>query len=343
MYEEEEDELPSQYKNLNAHLQTGSTDFDARLQAYLANAVAFRKALSGVTKNRDKTTNVDFVNTRQLADHEALFPKHSDAWKDIIIPKASDTSSSPFLPQGSAPAPADSKRTGSTPYDAKASGLISRRLSASMGSMDGMNSMGTLRASDLKPRTTAYRHVADRHPSMPHPKPIDSKASSSPAENFYNAGINYASLDRGSIDSSSSYGMSSPSTDTAPFSSLLPANAIDMLLPWSQSQTQGQTPTALKPDSSSCIYNDGSLFHPKQQDTIDATLLPPTSLKYEPMLPTTIHEEYLPQSLSHGMWQAGSTNDCATSASRKLVEDSMWGNFIEEASTTDAWDWGTSQ
>lgn len=335
MYEEEEDELPSQYKNLNAHLRTGSTDFDARLQAYLANAVAFRKALSGVSKNRDKANNVDFVNTRQLADHEALFPKHSDAWKDIVIPKSSESSSSPFLPQGT-PGPyisAESKRSHVTPYNTKSSSLHSRRLSASMGSMDGMSSMGTLRPSDLQPRTTTYRHVADRHPSLPQSKPINRQLTSSPEENLYNAGINYASLDRGSIDSNSSYDHSSPTTDVTPFSSVLPANAIDMLLPWNQ-PAQRQNFTNSGGDMNRYMYGVGSIFHPKQQDTIDATLLPPSSQK--PKSQT----EYMPQSHAHGMWQAGSMNDCTTSsASQKLAEDSMWGNFIEDLSTTDGWDW----
>lgn len=331
MYEEEEDELPAQYKNLNAHLHTGSTDFDARLQAYLANAVAFRKALSGVAKNRDKAGNVDFVNTRQLADHEALFPKHSDAWKDIVIPKATETSSSPFLPQGSAPTAVESKRNYSTPYDAKSSGLSSRRLSASQGSMEGMSYMGTLRASDLKPRTTVYRPAA-RHPSMPQPRPLDRQLTDSPEHDISNAGINYASLDRGSIDSNSSHSMSSPSVDISPFSSRLPANAIDMLLPWNQSQSAMQ---GYNVETNPFLY-DGSLFHPRQQDTINATLLPPSSQK----LATTMQSDqlqYMPQTF--GMWSAGTPKD---SGSRKLVEDNMWGNFIEDTSTLDAWDWNAS-
>lgn len=45
MYEEEDDDLPMQYRRLTAHLQTQNADFDRRLQAYLTNHVAMRTAL----------------------------------------------------------------------------------------------------------------------------------------------------------------------------------------------------------------------------------------------------------------------------------------------------------
>jgi len=45
MYEEEDDDLPLQYRRLTAHLNTGSSDFNRRLAAYLTNSVAMRSAL----------------------------------------------------------------------------------------------------------------------------------------------------------------------------------------------------------------------------------------------------------------------------------------------------------
>ncbi|KAI9840286.1 MAG: hypothetical protein M1838_004135 [Thelocarpon superellum] len=45
MYEEEDDDLPVQYRRLTAHLRTDSADFDRRLAAYLTNHVAMRSAL----------------------------------------------------------------------------------------------------------------------------------------------------------------------------------------------------------------------------------------------------------------------------------------------------------
>ncbi|KAF2084490.1 hypothetical protein K490DRAFT_68611 [Saccharata proteae CBS 121410] len=45
MYEEEDDDLPAQYRRLTAHLQTNSVDFNRKLQAYLATHHAGRQAL----------------------------------------------------------------------------------------------------------------------------------------------------------------------------------------------------------------------------------------------------------------------------------------------------------
>ncbi|KAI1619786.1 hypothetical protein EDD37DRAFT_192462 [Exophiala viscosa] len=51
MYEEEDDDLPMQYRRLTAHLQTGSTDFNRRLAAYLTNQVAMRSAMEQMVQN----------------------------------------------------------------------------------------------------------------------------------------------------------------------------------------------------------------------------------------------------------------------------------------------------
>jgi hypothetical protein len=45
MYEEEDDDLPSQYRRLTAHLQTSNPVFNSRLSAYLTNNVAMRRIL----------------------------------------------------------------------------------------------------------------------------------------------------------------------------------------------------------------------------------------------------------------------------------------------------------
>lgn len=51
MYEEEDDDLPMQYRRLTAHLQTGSVDFNRRLAAYLTNQVAMRSAIDKMVTN----------------------------------------------------------------------------------------------------------------------------------------------------------------------------------------------------------------------------------------------------------------------------------------------------
>lgn len=51
MYEEEDDDLPLQYRRLTQHLQTGSVDFNRRLAAYLTNQVAMRSAMDQMISN----------------------------------------------------------------------------------------------------------------------------------------------------------------------------------------------------------------------------------------------------------------------------------------------------
>ena len=51
MYEEEDDDLPLQYRRLTAHLQTSSGDFNRRLAAYLTNQVAMRSAMDQMINN----------------------------------------------------------------------------------------------------------------------------------------------------------------------------------------------------------------------------------------------------------------------------------------------------
>ena len=71
MYEEEDDDLPSQYRRLTAHLQTGSVDFNRRLAAYLTNHVAMRSALDQAIHN---SYAQQFPEAPQFAHNQALFP-----------------------------------------------------------------------------------------------------------------------------------------------------------------------------------------------------------------------------------------------------------------------------
>jgi hypothetical protein len=67
MYEEIND-LPSEYRRLNAHLQTQSTDFDRRLLAYLATQMGTRQAVSDCWQNQHSDYNTHGVNLRMLQD-----------------------------------------------------------------------------------------------------------------------------------------------------------------------------------------------------------------------------------------------------------------------------------
>ena len=71
MYEEEDDDLPMQYRRLTAHLQTGSADFNRRLSAYLTNHVAMRSALDQAITN---SYAQQYPNAPQFAHNQTTFP-----------------------------------------------------------------------------------------------------------------------------------------------------------------------------------------------------------------------------------------------------------------------------
>ncbi|KAI9825178.1 MAG: hypothetical protein M1819_000583 [Sarea resinae] len=71
MYEEEDDDLPFQYRRLTAHLQTGSADFNRRLAAYLTNHVAMRSALDQAINS---SYAQQFPNAPQFAHNNGNTP-----------------------------------------------------------------------------------------------------------------------------------------------------------------------------------------------------------------------------------------------------------------------------
>lgn len=71
MYEEEDDDLPMQYRRLTAHLQTGSADFNRRLSAYLTNHVAMRTALDQAITN---SYAQQYPNAPQFAHNQSVYP-----------------------------------------------------------------------------------------------------------------------------------------------------------------------------------------------------------------------------------------------------------------------------
>ncbi|GAB7356160.1 hypothetical protein MBLNU459_g6752t1 [Dothideomycetes sp. NU459] len=73
MYEEEDDDLPMQYRRLTAHLQTTNVDFDRRLAAYLTNHVAMRTALGQAVS--DSYAHQQYPNAPQFANQMSQFPQ----------------------------------------------------------------------------------------------------------------------------------------------------------------------------------------------------------------------------------------------------------------------------
>jgi hypothetical protein len=67
MYEEIND-LPSEYRRLNAHMQTQSTDFDRRLLAYLATQMGTRQAVSDCWQTQQSHNNTHGVRLSMLQE-----------------------------------------------------------------------------------------------------------------------------------------------------------------------------------------------------------------------------------------------------------------------------------
>ena len=65
MYEEEDDDLPAQYRRLTAHLNTNSSDFNRRLATYLTNHVAMRQALDQALSNSYAQTGQNWTPNGQ--------------------------------------------------------------------------------------------------------------------------------------------------------------------------------------------------------------------------------------------------------------------------------------
>jgi hypothetical protein len=70
MYEEEEDDLPSQYRRLTAHLQTNSAAFNQRLSAYLTGQISVRSA---VDQYLSKPYAQQFQNPQQFQSSQPMY------------------------------------------------------------------------------------------------------------------------------------------------------------------------------------------------------------------------------------------------------------------------------
>jgi hypothetical protein len=70
MYEEEDDDLPSQYRRLTAHLQTNSTAFNQRLAAYLTGQIGARSAVDQYLSN---SYSQQFSNAQKFQPNQPMY------------------------------------------------------------------------------------------------------------------------------------------------------------------------------------------------------------------------------------------------------------------------------
>ncbi|KAF9869235.1 hypothetical protein CkaCkLH20_13294 [Colletotrichum karsti] len=68
MYEEEEDDMPRSYRMLAAHLQTGSPEFDYRVNAFLANRVAMASMVAGLRNQEWADNPINKMFAEQFPD-----------------------------------------------------------------------------------------------------------------------------------------------------------------------------------------------------------------------------------------------------------------------------------
>ncbi|KAI7151841.1 hypothetical protein KC349_g9298 [Hortaea werneckii] len=80
MYEEEDDDLPMQYRRLTAHLQSQNVHLDRRLQAYVAQQVAMRTGgwANGAFAGNDPNqfSNSQFMNPNMMQMQQPAFQQH---------------------------------------------------------------------------------------------------------------------------------------------------------------------------------------------------------------------------------------------------------------------------
>ena len=92
MYEEEDDDLPLQYRRLTAHLQTGSADFNRRLAAYLTNQVAMRSAVEQMVQR----SQAQFPPAQGYHTHPAMFPSPMGPAPGMMPSPASSYRTAPY-------------------------------------------------------------------------------------------------------------------------------------------------------------------------------------------------------------------------------------------------------
>jgi hypothetical protein len=181
MYEEEDDDLPMQYRRLTAHLQTGSVDFNRRLAAYLTNQVAMRSAM-------DQMINNSYAQQYPNAPHFA----HNNGQSTFSPPMSGGgMQQSPSNSIRSAPYPSPYQPNFKHPhhrsYSSTAPNEISptsapqtnspplaspheRRLSTPAGQPSAALSR-TLKTEDMKPDPDHQRQTQSARPVMPNTYP----------------------------------------------------------------------------------------------------------------------------------------------------------------------------
>ncbi|KAL8722787.1 MAG: hypothetical protein Q9225_000799 [Loekoesia sp. 1 TL-2023] len=297
MYEEEDDDLPVQYRRLTAHLQTGSADFNRRLSAYLTNHVAMRSALDQAITN---SYAQQYPNAPQFAHNQpGMYP--SPLMPQNMTPAQSPQSymqpafsSANFRPSSARPVPT-ADRHSPTGY------VQSPSTSSPVDATDHRRaSVQSKSASPVTVRTPQSMHArpslsqpAVPYPAKQEPPPVQIPSSSQPQQVPPTPTSIYSPQELGPF-----------STTLPPESQMLLGSALDpkdpmtsMLMGSNDNVIQSYWGTA--PTSGTKSRN----FHPSY-DGMSATLAPsaldmsPHHLNYNQIQPTSTIPAVTPSYLS---------------------------------------------
>ena len=324
MYEEEDDDLPMQYRRLTAHLQTGNADFNRRLSAYLTNHVAMRSALEQSISN---SYAQQYPNAPQFAN--PMFPSPMLAHQgqqQMMQPPQSPS----MYRQAPYPSPRPQQQTFQpTTHQRSASIATPQELSVSTQSPAINNDSRRMSMPTVPP--TSGSPVQTRTPV--------SSSSTTPQQK--------PSFPQGSFSQQQynpmAYDMSSFNNNFSPFSTALPAESqallgstMNMNDPLTQMMMQGSTafPSNFYDFSNQSLPHTTSIGKQQSypsQSGLSSTLAPASSQE----LPQAPQDFTTSQDFFNEALNAGSSG--VTPLGTPGAND--WQNYIN----ADAWDMPSSQ
>ncbi|TVY57842.1 hypothetical protein LCER1_G000959 [Lachnellula cervina] len=321
MYEEEDDDLPSQYRRLTAHLHTGSVDFNKRLSAYLTSNVAMRSAVEQAVNN---SYNQQYGGGQQFGQsslfpspmlaHQAQQLRQQQQQTSISHRQSPYTSARPqqdsrFSHQRSASIAVPQEIPGSFPHSPTLQSNGDRRLSlpAVKAESDSPSEPPTPASASSSKSRPSFPPGSFVQQQIPPQKPITTST--------YNNHM-------GSFTSGQNYG---------PFSSTLPAEQ-QMLLGSALNDPYMNMLMNGSDNQSDNIWNyDGQL-----QSTSDTAKQPQTYPSFDglhsTLAPSAFNQPDANQSFFDDALKIGNGNESLTGTPG--INGESWGSFID----TDQWD-----
>ncbi|TVY45466.1 hypothetical protein LSUB1_G000293 [Lachnellula subtilissima] len=327
MYEEEDDDLPSQYRRLTAHLHTGSVDFNKRLSAYLTSNVAMRSAVEQAVNN---SYDQQYGGGQQFGQ-SSMFPSPmlTHQAQQLRQQQQQASTSHRQSPYPSARPQQDSgsshQRSASMFIPQEISGNFSHNTTGQLNS-DRRLSLPAVKAksdSPSEPPTPTSASSSKSKPSfppgsfssqqIPHQKPISSSTYNNNNNNNNNVG---------SFTGGQNYG---------PFSSTLPAEQQIML-----GSTMNDPYMHMLMNGSDNQSDINWNFDAQLQSTSDTVKPPQTFPSFDglhsTLAPSAFNQSDANQSFFDDALKIGNGNETLTGTPG--INGESWGSFID----TDQWD-----